>query len=175
MFNKYQLTEVKNKGNAQITYIWHPGIIPEDIPVQQVYGFCSTSDNFVALVKEKDDDRFTPPGGAVEDNETPLEALHREFLEEAQCVPEDVQLLGSLEVINPSATEKIQKHNLQVRYVCRVGTCDTFEPMRDGETEQRIFVFYKDLPKYVGFFSKYTSGKIQYEMYKDFLEGKLKL
>jgi 8-oxo-dGTP pyrophosphatase MutT (NUDIX family) len=172
---KYKLTEIKDKNDYKITYIWHPGVIPEGIPVQQVYGFCSTKDNLVALVREKDDTRFTPPGGGAEKGETALETLHREFMEEAQFVPEDVKLLGSLEVINPGAEEEIQKHNLQVRFACKIGSIDQFVPLRDNETEQRIFVYYKDLPEYIGFINKYTSGKIQYDMYCDYVEGKLEL
>lgn len=172
---KYKLTEVKEKGDGKITYIWHPGVIPENIPVQQVYGFCTAGDNLVALVREKDDARFTPPGGGVETGETALEALNREFMEEAQFFPEDIKLLGSLEVINPQATEEIQKHNLQVRFACKVGKLEAFIPMRDNETEQRIFVYYKDLPTYIGYIEKYTSGKIQYDMYCDYIEGNLSL
>jgi hypothetical protein len=59
---KYKLTEIRDKNDYKISYIWHPGVIPEGVPVQQVYGFCSTKDNLVALVREKDDSRFTPPG-----------------------------------------------------------------------------------------------------------------
>lgn len=172
---KYNLTEVKEKETYKITYIWHPGTIPDGVPVQQVYGFCSSQDHLVALVRESGDDRFTPPGGGVEKGETALEALHREFLEEVQFTPEDVRLLGSLEVINPGAKEDIQKHNLQVRFACRIGTLNQFVPMKDGETEQRIFVHYKDLPEYIGFINKYSSGKIQYDMYCDFIEGKIEL
>ncbi|HEU0080461.1 MAG TPA: NUDIX domain-containing protein [Candidatus Paceibacterota bacterium] len=172
---KYKLTEIKDKGNYTITYIWHPGIIPKDIPVQQVYGFCNTKDNLVALVREKGDERFTPPGGGAEEGETALETLRREFMEEAQFIPEDIKLLGSLEVINPSAEEEIQKHNLQVRFVCKIGSLDHFLPLKDNETEQRIFVYYKDLPEYIGFINKYTSGKIQYDMYCDYIEEKIEL
>jgi 8-oxo-dGTP pyrophosphatase MutT (NUDIX family) len=172
---KYNVTEVKDKNDYKITYIWHPGVIPKDIPVQQVYGFCSTKDNLVALVREKGDMRFTPPGGGAEKGESATETLRREFIEEAQFVPEDIKLLGSLEVINPRADEEIQKHNLQVRFVCKIGKLDSFVPLKDNETEQRIFVYYKDLPEYVGYINKYTSGKIQYDMYCDFIEGKLEL
>jgi 8-oxo-dGTP pyrophosphatase MutT (NUDIX family) len=172
---KYKLTEIKEKDGYEITYTWHPGVIPKDIPVQQVYGFCSTKDNLVVLVREKDDTRFTPPGGGTEKRETALDTLYREFMEEAQFVPNDIKLLGSLEVINPAANEKIQKHNLQVRFACRVGQIDQFVPLKDNETEQRIFVYYKDLPEYISFISKYTSGKIQYDMYCDYIEGKLEL
>ena len=172
---KYKLTETKDKNDYKITYIWHPGMIPDGIPVQQVYGFCSTKDNLVTLVREKGDNRFTPPGGGSENGETALETLHREFMEEVQFVPENVKLLGSLEVINPGAEEEIQRHNLQVRFVCKNGTLNNFIPLKDNETEQRIFVYYKDLPEYVGFINKYTSGKIQYEMYCDYIEGRLEL
>jgi len=141
--------------------------------VQQVYGFCNTVDNLVVLVREKGDDHFTPPGGGSEKKETAVETLHREFLEEAQFIPQDVRLLGSLEVINPGAQDEIQKHNLQVRFVCKIGKLENFIPLRDNETEQRIFVYYKDLPEYIGFIKKYTSGKIQYDMYCDYLEGKI--
>lgn len=172
---KYSITEVKDKGDYKITYIWHPGIIPENVPVQQVYGFCTTKDNLVTLVREKGDDRFTPPGGGVENGETALEALYREFLEEAQYKPKDVKLLGSLEVLNPGAEEEIQKHNLQVRFVCKIDSVGDFVPLKDGETEERIFVNYKELPEYVGFIKKYTSGKMQYDMYCDYIEGRLNL
>ena len=113
---KYKLTEIKEKDDHKITYVWHPGIIPEGIPVQQVYGFCSTEDNLVALVREKDDARYTLPGGGVEKGETALEALCREFMEEVQFAPEDIRLLGSLEVISPGAEGDIQKHNLQQKH-----------------------------------------------------------
>ena len=172
---RYKLTEVKEKEGNEVTYIWHPGMIPGGIPVQQVYGFCSTEDRLVVLVRERDDKRFTPPGGGSEKNETALETLNREFMEEAQFTPQDVKLLGSLEVINPEAQDEIQKHNLQVRFACKIGKIETFVPLRDDETEQRIFVYYKDLPEYIGFIKKYASGKIQYDMYCDFLEGKINL
>jgi len=173
--DKYKLTEVKERNGGEIKYIWHPGVIPEGIPVQQVYGFSVTKDNLVMLVREKDDDRMTPPGGGSEDGETAVDTLKRELLEEGQFVPQNIKLLGSLEVINSMAEDDIQKHNLQVRYVCEVGTLEKFIPLQDGETEERIFVHYKDMPDYVGFIDKYTSGRIQYDMFVDYVEGKIEL
>jgi len=175
IMEKYKLTETREKDGDTIRYIWHPGVIPKNIPVQQVYGFCNTVDNLVVLVREKGDDRFTPPGGGSEKDETAIETLRREFIEEAQFIPKDIKLLGSLEVINPGAKEEIQKHNLQIRFACKIGKVEDFTPLRDNETEQRIFVYYRDLPHYIGFINKYTSGKIQYDMYCDYLEGKITL
>ncbi len=174
--DNYKLTEIKEKSGVELQYIWHPGDIPLGIPIQQVYGFCISKDNLVCLVRDKDEQRFTPPGGGVESGESALLGLQREFIEEAQFFPQNAKLLGSLEVVNPGALEEIQKHNLQVRFVCEAGDIDKFIPGKDGfETEERIFVYYKDLPKYVGFIDKYTSGKIQYDMLCDYIEGKIEL
>jgi ADP-ribose pyrophosphatase YjhB (NUDIX family) len=173
--DRYKLSEIVEKEGNKITYIWHPGFIPENIPIQQVYGFCNDEKNNIILVREKNDNRFTPPGGGVEKDETAIDALKREFEEEAQFCPLDIRLLGSLEVINPNSEDQIQKHNLQVRFVCKTGILENFIPLRDNETEQRIFVPYKDIPEHVGFIKKYKTGKIQYDMFCDYLEGKIQL
>lgn len=174
--DKYRITEVVKKDEGDVTYIWHPGVIPENIPVQQVYGFAITKENKICLVRDKGETRFTPPGGGVENGETGLEALYREFLEEAQFSPLNVKILGSLEVINPNADSDIQKHNLQVRFVCEVSNFVEFIPLKDGfETEERIFVNYKELPEYVNFVKKYSSGKRQFDMVIDFIEKKIEL
>jgi 8-oxo-dGTP pyrophosphatase MutT (NUDIX family) len=170
---KYSFVEIKEKDGNKVTYIWHPGIIPENVPIQQVYGFCLTTDNLVVLVKEKNDNRFTPPGGGVEKGETALETLLREFVEEVQFIPSEIKLLGSLEVINPAAEDDIQKHNLQVRFVCKVNNLKEFIPLVESEIEERISIHYKDLPQYVGFIDKYASGKIQYDMLCDYIEGRI--
>ena len=78
---KYRITEIKDKGNYKVTYIWHLGTIQKNVPVNRCMAF---STKIILLVREKDDMRFTLPGGGVEKGETALEALHREFLEEVQ-------------------------------------------------------------------------------------------
>lgn len=175
MNEQYACTEIRERNGSTVTYIWHPGVIPVHIPVQQVYGLCTLPGNLVALVKEVDDERFTFPGGGSEQGETAFETLIREYAEEMQCVPEDIKILGSLEVISPDALRDIDKHNLQVRFVCTIRSIDRFIPLQDGETEKRIFVYYKDLPEYVGFIKKYSTGKVQYDMYCDYIEGKIDL
>lgn len=174
--DKYKLEEVVNTKDKKIRYIWHPGVIPEGVPVDQVYGFANDIDNNIVIVRDKDEQRFTPPGGGVEKGETPLEALKREFLEEVQFEPKNIKLMGSLEVVNPSAEDVIQRHNLQVRFVCEVDGLKKFEPLKNGfEIIERKFVFYLKLPEYVNYMKKYKTGNIQYQMYRDYLEGKIKL
>ncbi|HEY0908003.1 MAG TPA: NUDIX hydrolase [Candidatus Paceibacterota bacterium] len=176
IMEKYKLTENRERNGKAMTYVWHPGSMPEGIPVHQVYGFSLSPSGLIALVRDKGEERFTPPGGGVESGETALQGLVREFKEEAQFEPLDIRLLGSLEIINPSGEKEIDRHNLQVRFVCTTGKLDAFVPLKDGfEVEERIFVHYRDLPKYVGFIDKYTTGKMQFDMLCDHIEGKLSL
>jgi 8-oxo-dGTP pyrophosphatase MutT (NUDIX family) len=173
---KYKIIETTEKNGKKITYIWHPGIIPEGVVPQQVFGFTVTPEKLVVLVRDGGEDRFTPPGGGIESGETPLQALIREFSEEAQFEPKNIKLLGSLEVIYEGAAEEIQRHNLQVRFVGTAENLTPFVPNKDGfEVEERILVPYADLPKYVGFSEKYASGRVQYEMFCDYIEGRLVL
>ncbi len=174
--NKYKLTESKERNGQNMTYIWHPNEIPEGILLHQVYGFAHTDDNLVTLVRDKEEQRFTLPGGGIEPGETAIKALVREFTEEAQFDLKDIKLLGSLEIVNNNAEREIDRHNLQVRFVCKIGHLEKFVPLKNGfETEERIFVYYKDLPKYVSFIEKYTTGKMQYDMFCAYLENNLKL
>jgi ADP-ribose pyrophosphatase YjhB (NUDIX family) len=174
--SKYPIQETIKKETRNIIYIWHPEKIPENIPenipVQQVYVFTVSAEGLVCLVRDKEETRFTPPGGGVEKGETAEMAAHRECNEEAQFDLEDVQLLGSGEVINETTDDEIQKHCLQVRYIAKAKSITKFIPEKDGfETEQRIFVYYKDLNEYVSYMKKYETGRAQYEMLCEIIES----
>ena len=146
------------------TFIWHPDKLLDlkEYKATQVYGFCITKDKLVCLVRDKGEQRFTLPGGGIDDNEHPEDALKREFIEEAQFKVKNIKLLGSLEVIveeDGKLTEKTQ----QVRYICEADEIVEFIPNKDGwETEQRIFVHYTDIPNYVKWIN-YPSGKEVFE------------
>ena len=152
----------------KITFTWHPQKLLDvnEYKPTQIYGFCKTSDNLVCLVRDKNEKRFTLPGGGIDAGENPEQALIREFKEEAQFELKNIKLLGSVAVIveeDEKPTEKAQ----QVRYICELEDISEFVPNKDGwETEQRIFVHYTDLPNYVKWI-KYESGQ---EVYKAFCE-----
>ena len=159
--------EVDTK-TGKVLFIWHPDKILENMPSHQVYGFCSNEKNLVALVRDKYESRFTLPGGGIEPEETPKDALVREFIEEAQFQPKNIRLLGSLEVIEKDNLGNIVKRYQQVRFVCRSGKIKEFVPEKDGwETVERIFVPANKLGLYLKWL-KYPTGKAQFKKFMEY-------
>lgn len=152
-------------GNGKATFIWRPGEIIDGISVSQIYGFCVTVDGLVALVRDKDEKRFTLPGGRLEAGEDSSAGLMREFIEEAQFEPKNIRLLGSVEVIETDTAGSVIKHHQQARFVCEPGEIREFIPEKDGwETVERIFVPPKELKSYIHWLS-YPTGTAQYEAF----------
>lgn len=160
---------VKNK-DGSIYFTWHPGRILGDVKSFQVYGFCLNREGKVCLVRDKDETRFTLPGGHVDGKETPEEALKREFQEEAQFVPENIKVLGTLEVEVKDGDGVTSDHHQQVRFVCFVKEIPEFVEVKDGwETAERIFIDPQDLPKYIDWIA-YPTGKAQFEEFLKILD-----
>lgn len=148
-------------GEDKILFIWHPEIMISDLKAKNIYGYCLTNERKVVLVRDKDETRFTLPGGGVQKGESAKEALIREFKEEVQFIPIDIELLGSLEVKVSNKRGKITDHHQQVRFTCYIDNPGDFIPEKDGwETVERIFVSPEDLPKYLEWMV-YPSGKAQ--------------
>jgi len=56
----------------------------------------------------------------------------------------------------------------QIRYVCEPAKLEEFVPYRDGwETAERIWVYYKDLPRYISWI-KSENGQ---QLYKSFCDN----
>ena len=153
----------------KVTYIWHPNKLLDVVEFKptQIYGFCKSKDNLVCLVRDKGEERFTLVGGGIDEEETPEQALIREFKEEVQFEPKNIKLLGSVEVIVEEDGKDDEKTQ-QVRYICDFDKLEEFIPQKDGwEVVERIWVYYKDLPKYLKWI-KYESGK---DIFKTFIEN----
>lgn len=157
-----------NFRNTQvITFKWHPSELLDvnEFKPTQIYGFCKTKDNLVCLVRDKDEERFTLPGGGIDKGENPEQSLVREFREEAQLELKNIKLLGSVEVIVEEKGKPIEKTQ-QVRYTCEFDKLEEFVPEKGGwEVVERIWVYYKDLPKYLKWM-KYKSGKEVFEAFE---------
>ncbi|OHB14614.1 MAG: hypothetical protein A2431_04150 [Candidatus Zambryskibacteria bacterium RIFOXYC1_FULL_39_10] len=161
MSNTTSETVIRN--GQEVKFIWHPGEILENVILHQVYGFLMTSNNLVVLVRDKEEKRFTLPGGKIENGETARNALIRECLEEAQIQLSNPVLLGSLEYINPNGKDDEDKHHQEIRYFSVVDNFKKFEPLKDGfETEERIFVYYEDLFNYIPWMGRSETGRAQF-------------
>lgn len=87
-----------------------------------------------------------------------------------QFEPQDIELLGSLEVNVKDKSGKTTDHHQQVRFVCKTDDPGKFVPEKDGwETVERIFVDPKELPNYIDWL-QYPTGKIQYQEFLMTLE-----
>lgn len=157
------ISETVIRNGKKVEFIWHPREILENVILHQVYGFLVTKDNLAVLVRDKEEKRFTLPGGKIEKGEMAHDAFIRECIEEAQIQPHNPLLLGSLEYINPSGKDDEDKHHQEIRYFSIADNFKKFEPLKNGfETEERFFVYYENLPDYVPWLSKSETGKAQY-------------
>lgn len=151
--------------NGTTLYVWHENKILDNVPAWQVYGFCLMPDGSLPLVRDKDEKRFTLPGGRVDEGETPEQALVREFIEEVQFKPEQIKLLGSMEVIEKNNNGEVVNHHQQVRFVCYASEAGNFVPYKDGfEVEERIFVQPEQLIDYISWLKSVT-GQAQYQSF----------
>lgn len=156
-----KLSSVTKINDEQTVFTWHPNVIIEGLKPKNIYGFCITGDNKIILVRDKDETRFTLPGGGIQEGESPIEALIREFKEEAQFIPLNIELLGTLEVKITNKKRGIIEHHQQVRFVCSIDNPGDFIPEKDGwETVERIFVDIEELENYLEWLV-YPSGKAQ--------------
>lgn len=157
------ITSVVKMGNDDVKFSWYPGTILENVKLRNIYGFCTTKDKKVVLVRDKDETRFTLPGGGVQEGETGTQALNREFMEEAQFYPQNIKLLGTLEVVRTDQNGNLVDHQQQARYMCTINDPGVHIPEKDGwETVERIFVNIEDLPQYLEWIA-YPTGKAVYE------------
>jgi ADP-ribose pyrophosphatase YjhB (NUDIX family) len=159
-----------NNDDGKVTFSWHSEKIIDNLHSFQVYGFCLNDERKVCLVRDRDEKKFTLPGGRVDTGETAREALIREFQEEAQFLPEEVGLLGSLEVKVVDKNSRVTDHHQQIRFVCKIHNVPDFIAGKDGwETKERIFVDVEKLPDYIDWLS-YPTGKAQFSDFLKYLE-----
>ncbi len=77
-------------------------------------------DNHILLARHADTKRWVAPGGSVEPNENPVDAVIREVLEETGLIVEPTKILG---VFGGSDFEVVYSNGDRVTYVMTVYEC----------------------------------------------------
>lgn len=131
--------------------LWCEGFNLTDQRHTQVSGYVFNEQNQLLIVKNGK--TWTIPGGHPEANETQLQTLERELMEEACVTLKDVHYLGAVEVVENNQTY------YQMRYTAKVDNVLPFK--QEWEICERKFVDLKDLPNYITWSKGITfSGQI---------------
>lgn len=118
----------------------------------QVSGYVFNDKNQLLIVKNGN--TWTVPGGHPENNETTLQTLNRELMEEACVTLKDINYLGAVEVVENNQTY------YQLRYTAKIK--DILPFTEEWEISERKFVDLCDLDKYI----KWANGKTFSEQIK---------
>lgn len=123
---------------------WHENFKLNNEKHTQVSGYVFNDKNQLLIVKNGK--VWTIPGGHPEPNETILETLNRELMEEACVTLKDINYLGAVEVVEKDETY------YQLRYTAKVKEALPFK--QEWEISERLFVDLEDLPNYI----KWSNG-----------------
>jgi 8-oxo-dGTP diphosphatase len=141
---------VINTNGQNVTLTW---IRSDDLstfkPFYQVYGIPFNQDGEILLIQEKG--KWKIPGGTPENEETDLDTLSRELLEEADISVSQIIPLGAQKVDYPNNPNK-EEGDLyyQLRYVCLVDELLPQTPEPDtGITNPRKYIPASQITEYV--------------------------
>jgi len=114
-------------------------------PITQVYGVCLNENNEALICREPGKTNWGLPGGTPEGEESPVETLEREFMEEVDVKLTQIESLGVQKVTIPKSPIYYQ-----ARFYCRVKKIlpQTLDPAT-GLLYERKFVPILELNKYL--------------------------
>ena len=131
--------ETYEKISENCKLLWHEGFELSNQKHTQVSGYVFNDKNELLIVRN--DQTWTIPGGHPELNETYLETLNRELMEEACVTLKEVNYLGAVEVVENGETY------YQLRYTAKVNELKPFK--QEWEIGERKFVKLNDLANYI--------------------------
>lgn len=140
------ITSITTWNGQNVTYTWTP---TDDIkkfqPITQVYGVCLNDSNDVLICREPGKTNWGLPGGTPEGEESPVETLEREFMEEVDVKLTQIEPIGVQKVTIPQSPIYYQ-----ARFYCRVKKIlpQTLDP-DTGLLYERQFVPISKLNKYL--------------------------
>ena len=106
----------------KVTYTWIPtNDIEKYQPIRNIVGICLNDKHEVLICQETKEEGWKLPGGRPENNETPIETLERELMEEVDIVVENIKAIGTQRVDFPNNPKQSEGDLFyQVRYFCKI-------------------------------------------------------
>lgn len=106
----------------KVTFTWIPTPEVEKYqPIRNVAGLCLNDNQEVLICRETKEEGWKLPGGRPENNETPVETLKRELMEEVDIKVNSIKPIGTQRVEFPDNPKKSEGDLFyQVRYVCKI-------------------------------------------------------
>lgn len=106
-----------------------PLLDSEEVSLETVQAFCFYEDKLV-LVYAKEKGRWSPPGGSIDEGESPDRSVVREVLEETNMEVLHKELIGYQDIFLPEGVVR------QVRYYCKVRPLGEFVSDPDGDISE---------------------------------------
>ena len=147
-----RIRSVINWNGHKVTFTWIPtSDIAKYQPIRNVVGVVLNDSQQVLICRETKKEGWKLPGGRPENNETPIQTLERELLEEVDIKVNNIEALGTQQVNFPHNPKKSEGELFyQVRYFCKIKKLLPQTPDPDtGVLYERKFVPIMELNSYL--------------------------
>jgi len=134
------ITSIIKISEISLVYEYVPDKLLENVPVTSAMTFCYDDQLKFCVVRDIGEDFLSLPGGHCSINEKPDECALRELNEEAQIIPKNNKLLGTI-LVSVFKDGKLVSKVQQARYYCYVDKLQEFKIDNNKyETDMRVFM-----------------------------------
>ena len=155
-----------------VKFEYQSGPIIDTLPITQVMGLLSDAEGRICIVRDRNENFYSLPGGGCELDETPEEGMRREIIEETQITSFDLSLLGSF-LVTYFIKGGYQHQFRQCRFAGIIkGEIEAYNPDKDNfEIAERDFIDITELKAKVPMMNVASYA----DLIQDFLKYKEKL